>query len=169
MSSLQFERRYEFSPRIVWDALVDADLVSGWLAEAVIDPRTGGTYNLRWPHDDPAVSREGRITRFEPYSTLEVTGDGTFLFSLAEVPGGSRGVSTAVTLDIMSPIHPAFAARVTADWLTSLDQLADLLRGHPVDWQNGKRDRAARWSEYFDGVEEGKEPTRPGSRFYPHG
>ncbi|MBC7590190.1 MAG: SRPBCC domain-containing protein, partial [Salinibacterium sp.] len=45
---LHFERMYEFAPLIVWDALIDADLVSGWLADALIDPRPGGEYTLRW-------------------------------------------------------------------------------------------------------------------------
>ena len=43
---LEFARELEFSPVIVFDALVDADLVAGWLAEAEIEAAPGGRYDL---------------------------------------------------------------------------------------------------------------------------
>ena len=142
---------YEFAPTIVWDALIDADLVSGWLADALIDPQLGGEYTLRWLNSDSAASDAGRIERCEPYSELEVQSAtfGTLRFTLDQVPGGSRGTSTLLSVDITTPTEPAFAARVRADWLTNLDQLADLLRGHPVDWENWARDRAGAWADYL--------------------
>ncbi len=171
MSSLHLERRYEFSPVIVWDALVDADLVVGWLAEATIRPELGGEYNLRRPNPRSSVSREGRITRFEPFTRLEVSSDdsGSLLFGLAEVVGGGRGTSTAMTVDIVSPIEPAFAATMRADWLTSLDQLDDLLRGHPVDWLHWERDRATTWSGHLEEAASDQRKNRPDSRLDPHG
>lgn len=145
--SQHFEARYEFSPAIVWDALVDPDLVSGWLGEAAIGPELGGQYRFRPVAGGRGGSWEGRVTRFEPFAYLEATTrDGeSLLFCLSEAAGGSRGTSTAVTLDIMLPVEPASAAMMAADWTTNLDQLANLLRGHPVDWWNGKRDQVATW------------------------
>ncbi|MGV8896624.1 MAG: SRPBCC domain-containing protein [Rhodoglobus sp.] len=169
-SSMRFERIYEFAPSIVWDALVDADLVSGWLAEASIAPQAGGEFTLRWITRDPPTASVGWITRFEPFAQLEVTGrdSETMLFSLIEVTGGSRGTSTALTLDVASPIEPAFASRTPADWLTSLDHLAGLLRGHPVDWQNLRTNRAAASSAH-PGVESDPAETKPRTRRHPHG
>jgi Activator of Hsp90 ATPase homolog 1-like protein len=150
--SLHFERQYEFGSSIVWDALVDAELVSGWLAEATITPGLGGQYTLRWLNRDTQPCSEGHITRFDPQQVLEVESEvnGTLVFTLSEVVGGSRGMSTILAVDLLAPIERVFAARVKADWLTNLDQLADLLRGHPVDWENWERDRAEAWAEYLD-------------------
>ncbi len=143
-TSLRFERTYEFAPAIVWDALVDADLVSGWLAEAVVDPRRGGEFILRWHDRESAGVSVGTITRFEPRTALEVTGaDGaTTRFTLAEVTGGNRGTSTVLTVEIESPLEQAFAHGLKARWLNGLDQLTELLRGHPVDWKPAVTDEA---------------------------
>jgi hypothetical protein len=32
--------------------------------------------------------------------------------------------------------------------MIGLDQLEELLRGHPVDWANWDRDRMGTWTEY---------------------
>lgn len=132
---LVFERDYEFPRVIVWDVLVDAELVSGWLAEAVIAPELGGEYALRWPNR-PGVSTVGRIVVFRPLDRLriETTNGGGLQFELAVLPGGSRGTSTRLRLTVDLEIEPAFAPQLQADWVRSLDQLEDLLRGHPVDW-----------------------------------
>ena len=45
-SELQLSRGYDLPAAIVWDALVDEDLVEGWLAAARIDPQIGGLYWL---------------------------------------------------------------------------------------------------------------------------
>ena len=63
---MHFERDFEFSPAIVWDALIDPDLVAGWLAEARIDPVLGGQYSLRWmtrPGASTATSARARRIR----------------------------------------------------------------------------------------------------------
>jgi hypothetical protein len=44
---------------------------------------------------------------------------------------------------------------LTAYWLTDLDQLADLLRGHPVDWAHWERDQADTWSAHLRDAERG--------------
>ncbi len=42
------EHEVDLPRAIVWDAFLDPELVSGWLADAVIVPEEGGEYNLTW-------------------------------------------------------------------------------------------------------------------------
>ena len=149
---LAFERDFEFAPVIVWDALVDSDLVSGWLAEAAIEPVVGGEYNLRWVNRVGQAASLGRITAMQPLERLHVdtTTVGLLRFELEQIEGGSRGMSTRLVLHVGVEVEPAFAARVKADWLTNLDQLDDLLRGHPVDWANWERDHHEAWTQHLD-------------------
>jgi len=51
---------------------------------------------------------------------------------------------------VENDVEPAFEARTKADWLVNLEQLEQLLRGHPVDWANWDRDHHAAWSRYLD-------------------
>ncbi|MEP6480961.1 MAG: SRPBCC domain-containing protein [Rhodoglobus sp.] len=147
---------FEFPRVIVWDALLDSELVSGWLAEALIVPEAGGEYNLHWVHHPGQPQSHGRITVFQPLERLVVdTSDGVLLtFELRELPGGSRGTSTnlSVAVDDSASGDATAASDVTrmrADWLTNLDQLEDLLRGHPVDWAHWNRDRHAAWARHL--------------------
>lgn len=146
-----FERDLGFAPVIVWDALLDQDLVSGWLADAVIDPQVGGQYNLRWTNRVGAPESLGRITALQPLQRLHVdtTASGLLRFELEERAGGSRGTSTLLVLTVDVEVEPVFAARVKADWLTSLDQLDELLRGHPVDWAHWERDHHEAWVQHL--------------------
>jgi len=147
----RLERDYEFPRVIVWDALVDADLVSGWLAESTIAAQLGGRYELRWSQRAGEPVTSGRIAALRRPELLHVEAeDLTMRFELEELAGGDRGTSTRLRLAVAA--GPALAAmRLEADWLTSLDQLRDLLFGHPVDWAS--RDRDQRSSRYRDEVE----------------
>ena len=51
-----------------------------------------------------------------------------------EVPGGTRGTSTRVAVEVAVP-DPRFRAAIRDTWQTRLDQLENLLRGHPVAWE----------------------------------
>lgn len=150
-STLVLESDYEFPRVIVWDALVDADLVSGWLAEAAITAEVGGGYNLRWVNRVGQPTTFGRITELQPLERLHVdtTDAGRLQFELHELPGGMRQASTRlrVTLDLSGDV--VLDARAKADWLTNLEQLEDLLRGHPVDWTHWDRDRHESWSQHL--------------------
>jgi len=53
--------------------------------------------------------------------------------STEEVPGGTRGSSTRVTVEIAVP-DPRFRGALLQSWQTRLDQLENLLRGHPTVW-----------------------------------
>ncbi len=133
---LAFERDYEFPRVIVWDALIDPDLVSGWLAEASILPALGGQYDLWWINREGTPATSGRIVLFEPLRRLQVeTKDaGRLLFTLGELAGGMRAASTRLRVEVQLTGDVVLDARATTDWLTNLEQLDELLRGHPVDW-----------------------------------
>lgn len=152
--TMRFERDYAFPRVIVWDALVDADLVSGWLAEAEIEPEAGGVYNLQWMLRPGRPVTPGRITELHPLELLQVeTSEGGLRFELTEIAGGNRGSSTRITLAVDTEVEPARRASAKADWLTALDQLHDLLFGHPVDWANWGRDLQQTWNEHLGEAE----------------
>lgn len=150
-AGLEFERELEFSPAIVFDALIDPGLIAGWLGDASVDPRQGGHYDLVWLTSSSFPPTFGTITGIlEPYSlTIATDNRGEIGFRLEEVPGGARGTSTKLHLTVRVVVDAAFIARVRADWLSNLDQLAEVLRGHPVDWANWDRDRAEVWRGYL--------------------
>jgi uncharacterized protein YndB with AHSA1/START domain len=144
-----FEREIDLPRAIVWDALVDPELVSGWLAGAVIEPVPGGRYDLDWlQSSDPGTA--GIIDELRAPHTLVVDTDnrGRIDFRLEESSGGSRGSVTILRLTVVVELEAAFAARVRANWMIGLDQLEELLRGHPVDWANWDRDHMGTWTEY---------------------
>lgn len=129
-------QEYEFAPVIVWDALLDEDLVSGWLAEATITPEVGGEYNLVWQPPHPASTTFGRITVLQPLRRLHVdTNDsGRLEFVLEELEGGFRGTGTRFALAIAGETEELDPMQVRVDWTMRLAQLDELLRGRPVDW-----------------------------------
>lgn len=140
-----FEHDLELSPAIVWDALVDDELVSGWLGEALVDPIAGGAYRLSWLGSPEFPPLDGRIDLLDPRRRLVVTSSvhGRLSFVLAEHVGGARGTWTRLHLDVDVEVDPAFEGRIRANWLAALEQLEQLLRGHPVDWAVPESDRPA--------------------------
>lgn len=151
VAPLIIESDFEFSPAIVWDALTDPELVSGWLALATITPELGGEYTLSWAYPSGAQALSGRITQFEPDRMLRVTNaaDGELLAELTEFAGGLRGTSTRLRVTQTTGSAKATAQAIRADWLTAFDQLDGLLRGHPVDWPAWDRDYREAWSRHF--------------------
>lgn len=133
-SRLSFSRDYDLPPVIVWDALVDDVLISGWLAEASVDARVGGHFDLAW-HDGTAATA-GRILAIDAprLLTVDTSNRGTLEFELETLPEGTRGSSTRLHLEVTIDADPRFARGTTALWAQCLDQLEDLLRGHPVNW-----------------------------------
>jgi uncharacterized protein YndB with AHSA1/START domain len=133
-SRLSFSRDYDLPPVIVWDALVDDVLIEGWLADASVDARVGGHFDLAW-HDGSAATA-GRILAIEAPRLLRVdtSNRGTLEFELETLPEGTRGTSTRLHLRVSIEADPRFSRGTTALWVQSLDQLEELLRGHPVHW-----------------------------------
>jgi len=152
--ALELERDYEFGPAIVWDALVDADLLSGWLGEATVTPEIGGEYTVRFIHRPDQARAMGEVTDLVFRSRLRAqTTAGAWEFTLTAHPGGNRGTRTrlrvAVWLPAGAPATAALTAAITADWMTNLDQLYELLHGHPVDWATWHRDWSDDWAGHL--------------------
>lgn len=115
------ERRIDLPRSIVWDALLDPVLVEGWLhpTARLLD---GEVTELLEPAPElPAVL----ATVLEPFGALR--------FELDEVAGGTRGSSTLLRLQTTG-----------SGWSDRLDDLENLLRGHPVRWadRSGEERRA---------------------------
>jgi uncharacterized protein YndB with AHSA1/START domain len=157
VNELLFSREYDLPTVIVWDALVDEVLVDGWLAAAKIDARHGGSYLLNWQSGTTLAPTNGTITVFEPPTRLVIETDniGDLDFSLVELRGGTRGTSTVLTLLLRVDTDVRLLGSTTAYWQSNFDQLEELLRGHPVDWDNWQRDRGEVWAEYFRASSDG--------------
>lgn len=136
LRQLEFERDYDLPRGIVWDALVDPVLVSGWLGDADIDAAAGGRYRLGWIGSPHLPGTDGTIETILEPERLTIANERhvRFDFRLDELDGGSRGTSTRLRLTVTEWIDRPFAGRVSEGWLAALEQLAALLRGHPVDW-----------------------------------
>ena len=156
--TLEFTREFDLPRAIVWDALVEPVLLEGWLADAEVEPRVGGRFRLRWVEPDHLSPFSGEIVTLVPRELLDVEGAASerLRFSLRELPGGTRGTSSSLSIAVTSVIEPPFAPGVIAHWQSSLDQLEDLLRGRPVDWANWERDRRASWGDHFDRAARGE-------------
>jgi uncharacterized protein YndB with AHSA1/START domain len=150
-TELEFSRGYDLPVSIVWDALIDEDLVEGWLAAARIDPRVGGLYWLGWQGGASLAPTNGTITALEDRRRLAIETDniGTLEFTLVGIDGGTRGSSTDLHLSIAVDTDPRMLATTYAYWQSNFDQLEGLLRGHPVDWSTWQRDRGDAWAAYL--------------------
>ena len=115
MEGADFERRIDLPRAIVWDALLDPVLVEGWLhpTARLLEGDVGERI-------DPVPGETAVLaTTIEPFGTLR--------FELDELEGGTRGTSTALRVGAERP----------ADWADRVDDLENLLRGHPRDWGDG--------------------------------
>lgn len=144
-SIITFLRTIDLPPIIVWDALVDPDLLAGWLGDVRLTPAEPVRFEILWPGADARESTAGRVTLFEEPHRLRIETDnrGMLEFALSSIPGGFRGLGTELELRIDSAIDVAFATRVRTEWQTSLDRLERLLQGHPVDWNHHERSDGA--------------------------
>ena len=151
-AAISLSRDLDLPRVIVWDALVDADLVSGWLADAEIEPIAGGRYNLVWVHRQGFEPTFGRITQLQHPERLAIdtSNTGRLEFRLESMDGGFRDTWTRLTVTVVDDVDDAQAvARLTADWLCNLEQLEELLHGRPVDWSNWERDRRDQLAQHL--------------------
>ena len=122
MDEIRIERDIDLPRAIVWEALVDPDLVGGWLHPSERLVTGTSPVEFREP-DDPAVP-----------AVLEVLSPsfGDVRIVLTRNDGGTRGEWTRLELTVSD--EWGRRSEREALWELRLDQLADLLRGHPVDW-----------------------------------
>lgn len=150
---LLLTRDIELPRAIVWDAVVDPELVVGWLGAARIDQAIGGRFEVDWLHPTDRRPLRGVIVELVEARLLVLRlGADRLELRLDELEGGLRGTSTRLSLRVE---QEGDVASIRASWLTDLDQLEELLHGHPVDWAYWERDRGAAWADYRDDADEG--------------
>jgi uncharacterized protein YndB with AHSA1/START domain len=144
-------REYDLPPAVVWDALTDPALVEGWLGGGILDAEAGGTFVLDWldPHHHGA-SVAGEIVMLESRSQLLVRAmEYSLAFLLDELPHGSRGSSSRLTLSVRLPDDRHSQREQAAHWRAHLEALEDLLRGHPVVWDRWDADYGQTTREFL--------------------
>ena len=132
MDVIHLESDIDLPRAIVWEALVDPVLVEGWLHPSARLVEGSSPVEFREP-DDPS----------QP-AVLEVVSPafGVVRFELTRIAGGTRGEATHLALEV----RDTWGRRTDREalWVLRLDQLAWLVRGHPVDWVSwSSRHRAA--------------------------
>lgn len=131
VDEIRLECALDLPRSIVWAALVDPELVGGWLHPN--DRLATGTSPVEFREpDDPAAP-----------AVLEVISPsfGDLRIVLTRREGGTRGESTELHLTVSD--EWGRRSEREALWKLRLDQLAALLRGHPVDWQSWARENSA--------------------------
>jgi uncharacterized protein YndB with AHSA1/START domain len=128
----RYNRTIDMPVSIVWIALVEPDLVAGWLAEAEIDPVAGGRFDLHWDAATSIGRTTGQIEKIEPEQLLVVdfAQIGRVSFSLQQTASGTRGTSTELTVALWSQPHQRPLAALAHRYLADFDQLERLLHGH---------------------------------------
>jgi uncharacterized protein YndB with AHSA1/START domain len=132
VDEIRIERDLDLPRGIVWEALVDPDLVGGWLHPSERLVTGTSPVEFREP-DDPT----------EP-AVLEVISPsfGDVRVVLRGNEGGHRGEWTRLELTVSD--EWGRRSERAALWELRFDQLEELLRGRPVDWQSwSSRHRAA--------------------------
>ena len=159
---LVFRRLIDLPPLIVWDAVSDPDMVSGWLAEASIEQEEGGEFWFEWmtgPDRSLASASGGIVTRFDEGKGIDFTfvdqGEVTarFLLRLQEVPGGPRDRQTELVVTVTGVLPAGIANVLKASWRLHLDLLDELVRGRPVDWATCDVDHGPTWRRYLAELE----------------
>ena len=143
-SPVLIERTLDLPRVIVWDALVDPQLVEGWLHPT--ERLVGGAEPIEYRDpDDPAAPAILHVRSAEL---------GEVRIELAEIAGGTRGTSTRLAL-MLAGLAPALRPQIVALWQVRLDLLENLLRGHPVVWADWERDHGEDFAQYLR-VESGR-------------
>jgi len=123
--ALQFERRYEATPDEVWAALTEPESISRWLfADAVLEPRVGGDFSLRWDENEAG----GSVLVWEPPSTLEVEWDEPDVRSILRIEITAVENGTALALEHRNITRKA-AIGMGAGWHAHLEALSEILSG----------------------------------------
>ena len=160
--ALSFGRRLDLPRAIVWDALVDPVLVSGWLGEADIDAVPGGRFDVRPGAPAgrrPPGLRRGVVVAIAAPGELDIESASEagatpirLRVVLDDIPGGPRDRSTEITVTITSAAPLPDPEAVTAAWRTHLDLLHDLLHGRVADWDRWEADWEPVWRAHRAGT-----------------
>lgn len=122
MNEIRLTCTIDLARDIVWEALVDPDLVEGWLHPSERLVTGTSPVEFREPDDPDAVA------------VLEVISPALGQVRI-ELVRRAEGVSSESTgLELVVRDSWGRTAERAELWQIRLDQLDDLLRGHPVDW-----------------------------------
>lgn len=138
---MRLERLIDLPRSIVWEALVDPVLAEGWLHPQA---RLVEGVEVVERHD-PSPAHPGEPAVLDSRGTQL----GRTRFELVEFVGGTRGAVTRLELEILDPLSDGPRPPVVAGWQTRLDQLEELLRGHPVDWGHWERDQGSAYENHL--------------------
>jgi uncharacterized protein YndB with AHSA1/START domain len=127
--ALRFQRAYDATPEEVWDAVTEPESIRRWLfAEAVVEPRVGGVFQLVWSDEESAG---GAVLSWEPPSLLEVEwneGESRTILRIEIVASNGGAVLVLdhrnLTVDI--------AVGLGAGWHSHLEALGEALAGREV-------------------------------------
>jgi uncharacterized protein YndB with AHSA1/START domain len=137
-TGLRYERLYTAAPSEVWAAFTEPDSIRRWLfAEAVVEPRVGGRFELRWGDD----AARGRVVAWDPPNVFEATWDESNVESVLRVEISPADEGALLVLDHRGLTRPS-AVGTGAGWHAHLAALGDVLtsRGAIED----------RWQERFE-------------------
>jgi uncharacterized protein YndB with AHSA1/START domain len=154
----------DMPPLIVWIALAEAEMMSGWWGEARLEPWPCGAFGIELrldagriaqASDAPDLSEapvgarvpegvrgtvvvDGVVERIvEPVElVLRTVQLGRVRFALEALAGGTRGTSTVLHVEI-----DEYPVLVRECWDTHIADLGQVLLGHPVDWRTSTRSR----------------------------
>ena len=141
---LSLERWLDLPREVVWDALVDPVLAEGWLHPVARLAGDADSEEL-----DPIEFTQPESPDAPAILHVHSGELGEVRFELTELAEGTRGRSTELRLTVGGQGEARFRAPVVASWRTRLDQLEQLLRGHPVDWDHWERDHGADYEQYL--------------------
>ncbi|MET0724829.1 MAG: SRPBCC family protein [Leifsonia sp.] len=143
---LSFVREYPHPPERVWAMLTDPALTRLWWADARIDGREGGRFDLRWLNTPEAGEWwTGEILAWEPPRHLELTNSehGVLGWLLTPTGAGTR----LEFRDTIRPEEESFVAMSLAGWHLHLDHLSDALGGTGQDWDGWLETWLPHWRE----------------------
>ncbi len=148
---LRFVRHFHHPIEEVWAALTEPEQLVAWLAEAEIEPRQGGSVQLRWLNTDERGNSanavmHATIRQFDPPRLLEYAGDihGVLRFELKETTDGC-----VLTFSNTLPASYTRLRESLAGWHVHLDFLTEALEGQRVDWPHWPLDRWTRHYEHY--------------------
>ncbi|WP_167043724.1 SRPBCC domain-containing protein [Salinibacterium sp. ZJ454] len=158
-ADLVFTRDYDHPIERVWEFITQPALLRLWLAEAKVDLRLGGRYDLRWLNDPKGKLDwwPGTITALHPGRLLDSENsqhgpmrfelqrlgtDGTVIDGAPDAADGETLGATRLTFsNAIAPPQEKFITMSLAGWHIHLDHLAAALDDDPPVWES--------WYDYY--------------------
>lgn len=125
---LRYERFYARPVETVWSAFTQPERLSDWLSSAIVEPHSGGRYELFTGRPRPMT---GRILAWEPPHVLEFSWDtGDAPVNRVRVELTAEGGGTRLIFQHFD-VPYVWAALTLPGWHNLFDNLAAALAGTP--------------------------------------